>query len=70
MLAQQPVALALVASQHLPLGVEHPRDIDPKVDRHAPAVAVPPLHGMNEIKMGNLREHRRRVPLPGHVVGA
>ena len=70
MLAHQPVALAGVTREHLSLRLEDAGDIDVKVDRHGPSVAIAALDGLNEVEVGDLRQRRRGLPLPGRVVGA
>ena len=52
----QPVTLAAVAGEHLPLELEDPRDIDVKPRRHGQTVAVGPLDRVHEIEVGDPRQ--------------
>ena len=70
MLAHEPVALAGVTGKHLAFCVENSGDVNMKIDGHGAAVAVVTLDGMDEVKMRDLHERSRRIPLPRCVVGA
>ena len=69
MLPQQPVALAGVTGEHLPLDGEDARDIDDETGRDGTAVAVDPLDGVHEVEVGDPVERRGGLPLPRDEVG-
>src|SRR5438477_3247728 len=69
-LAEQPVALAGVAGQHLPLGREDARDVDDEIHGYRSPVPVPPLQRVDEIKMRDLPERGCGFPLAGRVIRA
>ena len=70
MLSEQPLALAGVTGEHLPLGLEDSRDIHVKVDRDGLSLAVRSFERIHEVKMRNSLERRGGIPLARGVVRA
>ena len=65
MLSHEPVALAGVTGQHLSLGRKDRRNIDVKIDRHRPSVAVDTFERVDVIEVRNRSRAQARAPIAG-----